>query len=136
MFVRQREEKDCGVAALAMLCDVTYDEAIRAIPWRRVGLLDGTSTKMLVAGAAKLGYEPEASPGRLPYRLRVLPDKSWTNIPNNSLVKIPHPSGPEFGWHWVVWRKKKIYDPARGVFRPANYDHQLSSYMEFRKCES
>jgi ABC-type bacteriocin/lantibiotic exporter with double-glycine peptidase domain len=65
-YIRQRNKKDCGVAALAMLCGVTYDEANHAIPWRRVGHLYGTSTSMLAEGATKLGYKTRGTPtGRL-----------------------------------------------------------------------
>jgi hypothetical protein len=132
---------DCGVAALAMLCDVTYEEAERVIPWRRVGVSRGTYTKQLREGGAKLGYETRSTPqDRLkPVRdlaewkgmRRAMNQDYWYAIPNNSLVKIPHPDGLKHGSHWVVWRKGKIYDPARGVFHPSKYNTKPSSYMHF-----
>ena len=129
-FVKQRTKTDCGVAALAMLCDVTYEEANRAIPWRREGCHGGTTTTQLREGGKKLGYVTESTPKN---RLKPLRIRSWIAIPDNSLVKIPHPKGPGYGWHWVVWRKGQIYDPARGVFRNLGGSSTPSSYMQFLK---
>lgn len=139
-YVRQRHKTDCGIAALAMLCGVTYEEADQAIPWRRDGHKHGTTTAMLRQGALKLGYATRSTPkNRLKpiYAPKDIPSWElsilWLSIPGNSLVKIPHPKGSGYGWHWVVWRNKKVYDPARGVFR--KFDTMPSSYMEFIKCE-
>jgi hypothetical protein len=144
-FIRQRNKKDCGVAALAMLCDVTYEEANRSIPWRRKGNLEGITTKMLREAAGKLGYSTESTPQdrlkivKAPKSWDPLPhpivSDFWHLIPDNSLVKIPHPKGPGWGWHWVAWRKERIYDPARGVFHPSKYGTKPSSYMEFIKSD-
>lgn len=127
-FIRQRNKKDCGVAAIAMICDVTYEEAERVIPWRRHGCLHGTDTKMLRAAAARLGYEGLGTPK---HQLKRLGGGSWQDIPDNSLIKIPHPNGSGWGWHWVAWRKGKVYDPARGVFKPGEHGVEPSSYMHF-----
>lgn len=131
-FVKQRNNKDCGIAVLAMLCEVTYEEAEKAIPWRKEGLLYGTSAKQLREGALKLGYTTKSTAQN---RMKPLKDKKWEVIPNNSLVKIPHPDSDTRMFHWVVWRKGKIYDPARGVFTLRNISLTPSSYMEFIKCE-
>lgn len=142
-FIRQRNKRDCGVAALAMLCGVSYEEAYRNIPWRKRGILDGTDTKMLRTAAERLGYRTESTPQD---RLKVVrlqkfwedlpppaPTDFWYLIPDNSLVKVPHPQGRNHGWHWVAWRKEHIYDPARGVFHPSKYGTKPASYMEFIK---
>ncbi len=141
-FIRQRGKKDCGVAVLAMLCNVTYEAAYRAIPWRREGILYGTSTTMLRQGGIKLGYRTESTPQ---HRLKVVRQKAfweelpppsisdlWYLVPDNSLVKVPHPI-EERNWHWVAWRKDHIYDPARGVFHPSKYGVKPTAYMEFIK---
>ena len=121
-YVKQRAKNDCGVAALAMLCDVSYAEAEVAIPWRKHGLLYGIDTKMIRAGAAKLGYTGIGTP-----KHRLKQCHYWNCIPSNSLVKTPAPHG----WHWVVWRKCKIYDPARGgAFKPERYVKPVA-YMQF-----
>ncbi len=134
-FVKQRNKRDCGVAALAMLCKVTYEEAEKAIPWRKKGCLEGTTTKMLREGAAKFGYQTHStSQNRLkPIQIKYgLTDRKvmdvWDDIPHNSLVKITNPNS-DSGFHWVVWRNHKVYDPARGVFRI--YNKLPSSYMIF-----
>ncbi len=138
-FVHQRSKTDCGVASLAMLCNVTYEEAKAVIQWERRNSR-GTTTRMLRAGALKLGYITESTPQN---RLKTIkfPDvwvgktvggEIWNFIPPNSLVKLPGMRG----WHWVVWKNDRIYDPARGVFRPRRYDKIPTSYMEFVKCES
>lgn len=136
---------DCGVAALAMLCDVTYEEAERAIPWRREGNLRGTYTRQLREGGFRLGYYTKSTPqDRLKpiiyskFRAQLPPNtlsNVWYLMPDNSLVKVPHPEGIQHGSHWVVWRNGKIYDPARGVFRPAKYNGRPTSYMHFMKRE-
>lgn len=155
-FIMQKHETDCGVAALAMLCDVGYEDAYRVIPWRRHGCQFGTDTKMLRTAALRLGYEGRGTPkhqlkrihmiaerarevgikaGRYPSNLhRPLPEArhdEWNKLPDNSLVKVE--GGPKGAWHWVVWAKGKVYDPARGVFRPSKYDRFPVAYMEFKK---
>ena len=139
-FIRQKGKSDCGIATLAMLCDTTYNNAERVIPWRREGLLRGTDTKQLREGGHKLGYETKSTPQN---RLRVLKAPRgweglppplvtdlWYLIPDNSLVKVKAREGL---WHWVVWRKEKVYDPARGVFHPAKYGKKPTAYMQFIK---
>ena len=51
-FVRQRCKHDCGIAAMAMLLDVSYEEVYRSVPWRKSGIINGTDTKMLRTAAA------------------------------------------------------------------------------------
>ena len=145
-YVKQRCKTDCGVACLAMLCDVTYEEAMRVIPWRKRGMLDGCSTRMLREGALKLHYLTDSTPAM---RLKVVRDpRHWKNIPTramlqdwwyiipyNSLVKIKHDHGTQSGWHWVVWKKGKVYDPSRGVFHPGKFGYKPMSYMQFVTIE-
>jgi len=140
-FIRQKCKSDCGIAVLAMLCNVTYEQAYAAIVWKKKYVYY-TSTKQLRDAALKLGYRTESTPKQ---RLRVVrAPGAWKNmrlamaqdwwylIPNNSLVKITSPDGR---WHWVVWRKNKIYDPARGVFHPGKHGAKPRSYMQFIKGE-
>ena len=137
-FIKQRGETDCGVCAMAMLCNATYEDVYRTIPWRRQGILCGTDTKMLLTAAERLGYEGRSTPEN---RMKVvkapkswedlpppLPDDWWHLIPNNSLVKVRHPTDNTI-WHWVAWRKGRVYDPARGVFTPGKSGLKPASYM-------
>ncbi len=142
-YVKQQSKNDCGVAALAMLCDVSYEAAYRAIPWRKKGITFGTDTKMIRAGAAMLGYTGIGTPKHQLKRIKQPPFASivpgqqwherpstadmWRAIPDNSLVKVEAPHG----WHWVAWRKGKVYDPARGgAFKPERYVKPVA-YMQF-----
>lgn len=133
---------DCGVCAIAMLCNVTYEYAYRHIPWRKEGILYGTDTKQLRVAAETIGYVSQSTPQK---RMKTIkPPKSWDNlpppiqsdwwhlIPDNSLVKVRHPTDKTI-WHWVAWRKGRVYDPARGVFTPGKSGLKPSSYMEFVK---
>ena len=140
-FVKQRVKTDCGVAVLAMLCDVSYMKALQTIQWWVFSGNRGTTTRMLRTAALKLGYYTKSTPQHRLKNIRA-PDvwvgktvggEIWNFIPNNSLVKIPYQQGRR-GWHWVVWRKRKIYDPARGVFLPRKYNSIPTAYMEFVKC--
>lgn len=139
-FVRQTHKSDCGIAALAMLCDVTYELAKVSILWGKRGLLDGTTTRQLRDGGMLLGYRTESTPENRLKKVRApgawknmrlaMTQDWWYLIPANSLVKV----GSEHdGWHWVVWRKNKIYDPARGVFHPGKHGAKPLSYMQFIK---
>lgn len=137
-FMKQRFKTDCGVAALAILCNVMWEEARDAIVWP--GRRYYTTTKQLREAAILLGFTTKST---LQNRLRVItvpvdwyehPYTStiWSLIPDNSLVKIPG----RHSWHWVVWRNGKVYDPARGVFKPEKVDRIPSSYMQFIRREN
>lgn len=141
-YVRQRNKKDCGVAAVAMLCLVTYEQAHAAIPWSKRDKKSGTTTKQLTTSIHNLGFIPNGTNRGYLKRLivGVHDDRSdvrflWNHIPNNSLVKIP---GEADDWHWVVWRKGKIYDPSLGVFTPRHYSNRFpemipTSYIHVEK---
>lgn len=141
-FVKQRLKSDCGVACLAMLCDVTYEQAAKVIDYK-YGKYKGTSTKQLREAAWRLGVPTR---GTKKQRLKVVRAPTWWDkyippslsdwwylIPDNSLVKIKRYNVTGGRWHWVVWRKEKVYDPARGVFHPSKYGWKPSSYLEFVK---
>jgi hypothetical protein len=143
-FINQRHKTDCGIAALAMLCGKTYEEANRAIPWRKHGCMYGTDTKMLVAGAKKLGYIGHGTAtGQLKRITRPVQGSRFRSedelnrdyfavIPENSLVKVPNPNG--YGeWHWVVWRNNKVYCPTKGIFKAEKYGARPSAYMQFKR---
>lgn len=133
-FIKQRFKTDCGVAALAMLCDVTWEQARDAIDWGEKGRRYSTVTKQIRKAAWLLKFGTTQSrlqtirvPKRKGWEGKPVDHKIWYLIPNNSLVKIPK----KYGWHWVIWRNGKVYDPARGVFKPEKIGRLPSSYMEF-----
>jgi ABC-type bacteriocin/lantibiotic exporter with double-glycine peptidase domain len=128
-FVKQRTKADCGVAALAMLCDVKYEKAYDAIDWRPSSTIHGLDTRQLRDAADKLGYNTY---GGIDGRLLPCGPTRWRAIPSRSLVKIPNPNGQGM-WHWVVWKGNKVYDPARGVFKASVHGGVPTSYLRFSK---
>ena len=130
-YVQQKNKNDCGVASLAMLCDVSYEEAHRSISWFPSAKIWGVDTKMIREGAIKLGY---AFIGTEQGRMIPLGKRNWLQIPHNSLVKVPNPKEPGH-WHWVVWRKNKVYDPALGVFPSHRYPWRPTSYATLVSME-
>lgn len=56
-MVLQRHPRDCGVAVLAMLCGVSYEEALVAVSAEApMVLTHGLTTQQLVGAARRLGY--------------------------------------------------------------------------------
>lgn len=128
-FVRQRDRMDCGVACTAMLCGVSYEEAWKQFAWKPSQYTHGLTTKDIREAAERLGY---ITIGGVGGRLLPCGPTRWEAIPSRSLVKIPHPTRPGV-WHWVVWHRRKVYDPARGVFRLNKYDWVPTSYLRFER---
>jgi len=50
----------------------------------------------------------------------------------SALLKFTHPSGES---HWVVWHKKKYYDPVAGVFRKVPRWLEPSRVTSYLKLE-
>ena len=145
-YVKQKNKFDCGVAAVAMLCEVTYEEANRVIPWRRQGHLEGTDSSQLTKAMNTLGWWVKGTKnGRLrvitaprEYTGKEVGFEIWSFIPDNSLVKVRLDDSKLNFFHWVVWRKGKIYDPSLGVFKPKKYCDTFpavipSSYLKVEK---
>lgn len=142
VYVKQRHVSDCGVAALAMLCRTTYEEALIAIPFHRRGIWGGIDTRQVREAAEKLGYLADGT------RLNTIRRSAkceareimWHALPDNSLVKVQGNDGcgPNHysGWHWVVWCRGMIHDPDAGVFYPSAYWRTPSSYLAFYKNNS
>lgn len=125
-YVKQKHFHDCGVACFAMLIDITYETAFHILfssqPKKRKYYL---TTKAIKTAAVVNGFIVEQD--------RLKRCKEWNDVPSNSLVKVWGEHIPKNYWHWVVYRKEKIYDPGRGVFKPDKYPLQLKSYLEVKK---
>lgn len=128
-YVKQQCKTDCGIACLAMLIDITYDEA-KALLFKKSKKKYITKTKdLLKAIEAEDSHIVEGK------RLSPVRKKSWVDLPANSLVKVFPDNKISYKWHWVVWSGKKIYDPSRGVFRPQQDKFKADpvSYLEVKR---
>lgn len=95
-WIQQKpNKKNCGVIAVAVLAEVSIEEAEKAI-----GKKGCTTTKDLVKGLRALGFS--------------CPDRCM-RIPKPTLG-IGHLSNPnrKNGWHWIVIDGDKIYDGING----------------------
>lgn len=114
--IKQKGENDCGVACVAMLTGVEYDEA------RKVIYADGraklTKTKDLHDALIKLGREPMAD------RRKPFGSKTEHDLDTDALVFVEiKDSGAK---HWIVWdaEAKRVRDPWK-----AKYGRDLCGYL-------
>lgn len=114
--VEQRTESDCGVACVAMLAKVSYEDAYEAVYGSgRKGL---TSTNKLRAALVKLGRAP--AEGRMVSKRRT----TLASLPHDALLKVqPLTCSTK---HWVVWDKKRKLklDPYHSTLR-----HKVICYL-------
>ena len=112
-------KKNCGIIAVAVLTGISVEESAE-----KIGKNGATTTKQLVCGLRKLGYE---CPNRLV--------KFKLPLPQMAIAKMVSPSRKS-GWHWVALSEGKIYD---GVFgTPDGKVHwpigaKMTSYLPITK---
>ena len=120
-LVRQPKDSTlCGQACVATLAGITLGKSIMFF-----GHKGRTRYKAVIQALHQLGVDsgpgwkkgfPKCKTAVMLYRL----DGEWT------------------GSHWVVWHKKKYYDPAAGVFRKEPKwlkDSRVTSHLEVR-CDT
>jgi len=91
--VMQQFESDCGVACVAMLAGVSYDEARAAVyPDGKMRL---TSSGKLRAALIKLGRTPVEG------NMKAIGRKTLKSLPSDALLKVQPTSCSTK--HWVVW---------------------------------
>jgi ABC-type bacteriocin/lantibiotic exporter with double-glycine peptidase domain len=103
--IKQEDANGCGVACVAMLTGVEYDEAREVIyPTGRSRL---TNTKDLRTALKKLGRKP-MSERRQPFG-----PKTPEDLTTNTLIFVKMGKKGKGNGHWVVWdaEAKKIRDP-------------------------
>ncbi|MCK8458701.1 hypothetical protein [Sphingomonas faeni] len=104
--VKQKGEYDCGVACVAMLADVAYDEALKAIfpNGKRAGK---TKTNALRDALVKLGRQPDTG-RRKPFGSTALDD-----LIGDALVFVMLDDDGDEYHHWMVWDAKgrELRDP-------------------------
>ncbi len=114
--IRQRNERDCGVAAAAMLAGVSYARAARVHPRARPrdGLQAMEVAVMLRVLTGRLVRLSGAAEG---WALR-----AWPALPDPAIVLI-HEPGSTRG-HYVVVAGGRVYDPEQSDGAPlAGYAH-------------
>ena len=106
--VKRKGEYDCGVACVAMLADVSYRKARKAIfpNGKKPGK---TKTGQLRDALRKLGLKPSERK-RQPFKSKTLVD-----LPTNALIFATRHSGGKKHRHWMVWdlKAQKLRDPYR-----------------------
>ena len=125
-FIRQKTKDDCGVCSFSMLTGLDYEFSKDHFFGENYHGKMQTKTKDIVNAINRcLCFTTD--------RKRLKPVKSWEDIPDNSLVKISRKG--RRNWHWVVWRNRKIYDPARGVFKPLRFGRLPSSFIQILRLD-
>lgn len=101
-FLRQPKKSFlCGQTCVAMLSDITIDQAIAVF-----GKSGKTNTKDMSNALLSMDI-----PHKTPLK-RAFPTKE---IPSPSILKVSWFDNN--GSHWVIYKKGKVYDPAKGVFK-------------------
>jgi ABC-type bacteriocin/lantibiotic exporter with double-glycine peptidase domain len=96
---QQRSAKDCAVAVIKMLCEVSYEQAQAAFPKRAKVHKLGASDRQLTNAAKRLGH-----------RLRFIVDGDLSEIVG--ILKI---NAPGRYMHVVMLAKGCVYDPGAGL---------------------
>jgi hypothetical protein len=102
----QQTESDCGVAALAMLADVSYEEALEFVQ-QSFRYTRALSSGKILAGLAHFGAEP------LDDRCADIGERNLYDLEWNALLQCKLlADGKEYG-HWAAWdaEEQVIRDP-------------------------
>lgn len=103
--IKQKHETGCGVACIAMLTEVPYDNVVR---WLWPNAKPSKKSYRLRWGGIRMALEM----GGLRYDKMIRP-KTFTDLDKLSIVGIaPAPKMKHF--HFVLWnpKTKRIFDPA------------------------
>lgn len=103
--IKQRGENDCGVACVAMLTSVPYDEAKRVV--YGTGRPRLTKTKELHRALQALGRMPQTE------RRQQIGKKVLLDLYEDALVFVEGTNNGITFKHWIVWdaRKRIVRDP-------------------------
>jgi hypothetical protein len=101
----QCDKEGCGIACVAMLADVTYEDARRKIFGK--GPVTPTKTKAMQEALRKFGV---SSAKKL---IRSTKTRHYTELTQDALLKVKLPKRDAPDWHWIVWDAgcKKFHDP-------------------------
>jgi hypothetical protein len=124
--VVQEDDTGCGVACVAMLGKVDYQDARKAMFARKGGY---TGTTKLRKGLAKFGLDC----AELIQFRRNSKFSSHESLPFDAILKLIAPSHKPGYCHWVVWdsRLGRIQDPQSPRFKKP---YKIVSYLEVRQA--
>lgn len=115
--VRQRKDGDCGVAALAMFLEMTYEDCYHVFAQVdkqcRGGL--GLYQKDIIAAAAKCGR-------------KLVRKRKFDLDEDEGVLSVIWPKGSKYRGHYVTLRRGLILDPAIDV----TMDHE--QWMRLNPC--
>ena len=102
--VLQRHDDGCGIACVAMLAGVSYQEVCLKIFGDYQG--DATSLDDLREALTSYGF-------RLPRRMTPFWEVCHTQVDQHALLALD--PGPDGMWHWAVWdaHHRRILDPLK-----------------------
>lgn len=122
-YVKQDSGPTCGIACYAMITGVTFKEAHKKIKKRMNSR--GLKTIEIVKALRADSYKIVGSG-----RLCPVGKRSWEDLPKLALVKVRPDNCPNYRWHWVIWNKRKVYDPVIGVRTAKKYKYDPISFVE------
>ncbi len=98
-FITMRQNRDCHNAMVATLCEVTYEQAHKAmwhfnLPWFLESPLL-SNPENVKRGVRKLGFEP--------IEIGLTPLLAGKATPGKVGVLVHDPDNPLFAQHWVCW---------------------------------
>ena len=111
-FVPQRHSTDCGVACVAMIAGVSYQEAFDAFRFSPDQRQFYTTHTCLTKALGRLGI----SVLRKKFR-------SWQAIPGLAIVAVNHRCNRQL-FHWVMFDGRQILDPMQNKYR----QHRASGF--------
>lgn len=116
-IIKQRAVGDCGVAALAMYAEMSYEDAYVAFSkvekWRRGK--SGTYGREVIAAAKELG-------------LTLTPTRKYDLDDDEGILRVRWNDKPGDGGHWVAVRKGLIFCPSDGASGVLEWRDYLERY--------
>lgn len=130
-LIRQRRDNDCGVAAVAMVCGVSYAAALAAftpdIQRRMTKLSTGTTTKECAAAIRALGWQCDS-------RARPMKKRELRTLPGRAMLIVRFTTKMRHEWHWMAFDANngdyKVLDPATRL-----QDYRVDSFIRVWRDE-
>ena len=97
--ILMRHDTDCEVAALATACEVSYEEARKALGWKKLPL----GAENPVFGNPINLYRALINLGFWKHNIRFRDLAKGRATPNKTVVLIHNKANPILQQHWVVW---------------------------------